>query len=90
MRYRRFAAFNLAGALVWGTLMVVAGYLAGASWRSAQHLVSTVGLGLTAAVVVAVGVGFWVARRRARRHRPDQPVAGRPEAWHPGRGSALR
>lgn len=75
MRYRRFAAFNVAGALVWGTLVIVVGYLAGAGWQSAQHLISTVALGVTVAVVLVVGAGITVSRRRARPARAPRPSA---------------
>ena len=82
--YRRFAVFNAAGALVWGTLMVVAGYLAGAGWQSAQHLVSTIGLSVTGAVVLVVGLALWVGRRRQRAGRTTvgrMRYGGR-LAWH--------
>jgi len=69
LRYRRFVLFNLAGALVWGTLMVLAGYLAGAGWQSAQHLVSNIGLAITVVVVLGATSVIWVGRRRARRTR---------------------
>ncbi|MEX0426114.1 DedA family protein [Nocardioides sp. DS6] len=69
LRYRRFALFNVAGALVWGTLMVVAGYLAGASWQSAQHLVSHLGLAVTGVVVLVAGSTLWVGRRRSAARR---------------------
>lgn len=77
LRYRRFAAFNAAGALVWGTGMVLAGYLAGAGWRSAQHLMSTVGLGITAVIVLTAAVSVWTGRRRvsrSRRHAASRAV----------------
>ena len=63
MPYRRFAVFNVAGAVLWGGLMVLAGYLAGANWRYVEHLFSAVGLGVTAVVVVLL-VGVHLIRRR--------------------------
>ena len=67
MPYRRFAAFNIAGAVAWGGSMVIAGYLAGSSWPVVQQVASTVGIGVTVAVVAAL-LGAWALhRRRARR-----------------------
>ncbi|MBU2695531.1 DedA family protein [Pimelobacter sp. 30-1] len=63
MPYRRFALFNVLGALLWGSLMVAAGYLAGASWQHAQHLVTVAGLAATGAVVLVLVV------RHLRRRR---------------------
>lgn len=69
MRYPRFAAFNVAGALIWGTGMVVAGYLLGAGWQQAQHIASHIALVITGAVALVAGLAIWVGRRRARRTR---------------------
>src|SRR5947209_6904820 len=38
LRYRRFLAYNAAGGLVWATTFVLAGYLAGDSWRHVEHV----------------------------------------------------
>lgn len=65
MPYRRFALANVAGAGLWVTGMVLAGYLAGNSWHTVGHYVSMVGLGLTAAVIALL-----VGGRALRRHRP--------------------
>lgn len=64
MPYRRFAVFNVAGAVVWGALVVLAGYLAGNSWQSMGHLLT----GVSAAITVVV-VAVWVVAAAARRHR---------------------
>jgi membrane-associated protein len=66
MPYRRFATFNVLGALLWGSVVVTAGYLAGNSWQRVGHLLSGVGLGLTLAVVIAVLVASKVRGRHAR------------------------
>jgi membrane-associated protein len=66
MPYRRFAAFNIAGAVLWGGLMVLAGYLAGNSWHTIGHLISGAGLALLAVAVVAFVI-FRIVRRRRRR-----------------------
>jgi len=54
MRYGTFAAFNVAGAVLWGGLMVLAGDLAGASWHHIAHLFSGAGLVLAGLLVVAL------------------------------------
>ncbi len=54
--YRRFLAFNVAGALGWVALSVALGYLGGASWKHAQHLASILGLmALTVFLLVFLG-----------------------------------
>lgn len=66
MPYRRFATFNVLGAILWGSVVVTAGYLAGNSWQRVGHVLSGVGLGITLAVVVAVVVTAKVRGHRAR------------------------
>jgi undecaprenyl-diphosphatase len=58
MRYSTFAIYNVAGAVVWATVTVLTGYIAGASWRRAEQVASRVGLAALAAVL----------------HRPDPPA----------------
>ncbi len=69
MPYPKFLAFNAAGGLAWGTAVVLAGYLAGASYAKVEKA-----LGPGAAVVVLVlalaGLVVWRVRaRRAERER---------------------
>jgi membrane protein DedA with SNARE-associated domain len=64
MPYRRFAAFNLSGAIAWGAAYVLLGFLAGASWRHVASVASTAGLVAVAVVVAAAVVTFLVLRRR--------------------------
>ena len=86
-RYRTFLAYNVAGGLVWATLAVLLGYLAGTSWRRVEHLASRIGLGALAVVVVLFALGFllrraglgWAARvlTRLRDTRPVRWVEER-------------
>ena len=70
MPYRTFAIFNLAGAVVWGSAVVLAGYLAGNSWHTVEHVITGVGVGLAVAVVAGL-LGVRLLRRRGGRlHRP--------------------
>ena len=57
MRYRVFLPFNVAGGAIWGTGMVLLGYLAGASWKRVAHYATQVGIALFAVVVLALILG---------------------------------
>jgi membrane protein DedA with SNARE-associated domain len=66
MPYRRFLAFNAAGGIVWGAVVVTLGYLAGNSYARIEKTV-----GRTAALVVlglvVIGVIAWRVREHRRR-----------------------
>lgn len=65
MPYRRFLAWNALGALVWAPGTVVAGYLAGSSYRRVERYAGRAGLvllGATVGVAVVVIAARWVAR----------------------------
>ena len=65
MPYRRFLAWNAAGGLVWGTLFVVVGYLAGASYHQVERQVGRgIAIGLVV-LIVAAGVTWRVRSRGA-------------------------
>ena len=66
MRYPKFLAWNATGGLLWGVAVVVAGYLAGASYRRVEHYLGT-GAALVVAVIAVVVVIVW----RVRRHRAE-------------------
>jgi membrane protein DedA with SNARE-associated domain len=63
MPYRKFLAWNAFGGLVWGSVFVVVGYLAGASY---QQVEKQVGRGIAVALVTVV-IGLLVAWRVRRR-----------------------
>jgi membrane-associated protein len=67
MPYRRFLLFNALGGIVWGTSMVVLGYLASDSYKAVERYVGRGAAGL-AAVVVIVLLVVW----RVRRSRTEQ------------------
>ena len=81
MPYRRFALFNILGALAWGGAMVVAGYLAGSSWHTAEQVISRVGLGITLAVLATL-VGVRVLYRHRTRRRSSRETIGRKPVPH--------
>jgi membrane protein DedA with SNARE-associated domain len=72
MSYRRFFVFNATGGLLWGVAVVLAGYLAGASYGAVEKAFGR-DAGLAGLLVVAVVAVVWHLRR------------GRPAAQlHPG------
>lgn len=68
MRYRLFLFSNVAGAVVWGTATVLAGYFLG---PAVERSLRVGGIGLAVAIALAVlGVVMW-----RRRRRPDAGAA---------------
>jgi membrane protein DedA with SNARE-associated domain/membrane-associated phospholipid phosphatase len=72
MPYRVFLPFNAAGGAIWGALMVLLGYLAGASWRRVAGYATQVGIALFVAVLLALVLGHLL-----RTARDPQSWAGR-------------
>ncbi|MCW2925208.1 MAG: phosphoesterase, PA-phosphatase related [Thermoleophilia bacterium] len=66
MRWSTFIVFNALGGIVWATAAVLAGVLAGSSYRLVEQWVGRVGM-LVAGLVVLGLVGTVLARRHHRR-----------------------
>jgi membrane protein DedA with SNARE-associated domain len=64
MPYRRFLAFNAAGGLAWGAVVVLLGYAAGASYARVEKVVGRDAAFVVLAVVILALV-VWRLRRRA-------------------------
>ncbi len=64
MRYRVFLPFNVAGGAIWGTIMVMLGYLAGASWKQVARYATQVGIALFVVVVLALLLGHLLRSAR--------------------------
>lgn len=79
MPYWRFAVFNVAGAVLWGGVVVLAGYLAGSSWQQVGHVISGFGVGISVAVVATL-----VSAAATRRHRTSRRASGRAAGARPG------
>jgi membrane protein DedA with SNARE-associated domain len=62
MPYRRFLFFNAAGGIVWGAVVVLLGYAAGASYKSIEGYLGQ-GSAAIVAAVVALAVTIWAVRR---------------------------
>ena len=70
MPYGRFLAFNAAGGLAWGVVVVLLGYAAGASYARVEQFVGR-DAALVVLAIVVVGLVVWqvIRRRAAGRHR---------------------
>jgi membrane-associated protein len=82
MPYRRFLLFNAVGGTLWAAVVVVAGYLAGASWHRVQTYLGDAGAAAVALAVVAFAafsIGRRLARRRGSRSGPSGAAAAREE-----------
>ena len=68
--YRTFAVWNAVGGTVWATTFVLAGFLAGESYKKIEHYLGRGALVLTAVIVVVLVVVHVVHKRRAREAAP--------------------
>jgi undecaprenyl-diphosphatase len=75
MPYRVFLPFNVAGGATWGTIMVLLGYLAGASWKRVAGYATQVGIALFVVVVLALVVGHLVRSARDPQSWTGQQVS---------------
>ena len=66
MPYPKFLAFNATGGILWGTAVVVAGYLAGASYAQVERAIGRGGA-LAVVAVALLALAVW----RIRRHRAE-------------------
>lgn len=64
MPYGKFLAWNAAGGLLWGVVVVMAGYLAGESYARIEQYLGR-GAAIAVLAVAAVGLVVWWLRRRA-------------------------
>ncbi|QGN34027.1 bifunctional DedA family/phosphatase PAP2 family protein [Microlunatus sp. Gsoil 973] len=64
LRYPLFLAYNAAGAVCWGTMCVLLGYLGGRSWQRVAHLASRIGFVAVGVVVALVVIGYLIRRAR--------------------------
>jgi membrane-associated protein len=70
MHYPKFLAYNAAGGITWGVVVVLLGYAAGASYKAIE---SKFGLGsaIVVAAIVIVALIVWRIRRRVTERREE-------------------
>lgn len=66
MRYKTFAAYNVAGGIAWSVSMAMLGYLGGQSYRQVEKVAGDVSYVILALVVVAI-LAYLVYRKRRER-----------------------
>ena len=85
MPYRVFLPFNVAGGAIWGTGMILLGYLAGASWKQVAHYATQVGIALFVVVVLALILGHLLRTAREPESWAGRQVTrlggSRPARW---------
>ena len=74
MPYRTFLPFNAAGGIVWGAVVVTAGYLAGASYAAVEKALGR-DAALVVLAVVLVGLLVWHLRKRFANGRASRDAA---------------
>jgi membrane protein DedA with SNARE-associated domain/membrane-associated phospholipid phosphatase len=74
--YGTFARYNVAGGTLWAGGFVVAGFLAGSSYRRVEHVAKQAGLVLLV-VAVLLGGAFYLARKLIRNRSGVQAFARR-------------
>jgi membrane protein DedA with SNARE-associated domain/membrane-associated phospholipid phosphatase len=85
MRYRVFLSFNAAGGATWGALMILLGFIAGASWKQVASYATQVGIALFVVVVLALILGHLLRTARDPESWAGRQVArlagSRAAAW---------
>jgi membrane-associated protein len=76
MPYRRFALWNITGGVLWGSLFVTLGFLAGDLYDEVARTAGSAAAVVVGAVAVAVLVIWRVRRHRAAAGHPALPDAG--------------
>lgn len=63
MPWNLFAIFNLLGAVLWVTVIALAGYFFGRSWATLNQILGRVDIAVVALAAAAVAVWWWRRRR---------------------------
>ncbi|MDX6693951.1 MAG: hypothetical protein QOF02_1554 [Blastocatellia bacterium] len=74
MRWRVFLVYNIAGALLWATVITLLGYLFGHSWPLLERWVGRTGLFMLLAGIVIVVV-LWRVRAHRKANRKEARLA---------------
>ena len=81
MRYLKFLLFNALGCMVWATVFVSLGYLAGETWRAAAKWIGRASEIIGGALLLAIALGWlwrWLGRHEADVKQRWQAVAEHP------------
>lgn len=81
MRYPKFLMFNAAGGIAWGTVVVLVGYAAGASYAKVEKTVGRSSALIVLALVVA-GLIAWRIRKHLAARRPASQPSDKGSAEH--------
>jgi membrane protein DedA with SNARE-associated domain len=76
MQYRRFLAWNALGGVIWGVGCVVAGYLAGDSYKQVASYLGKAGAAVIVLIIVAALVAWRVRRRRTHPEASSSVAEG--------------
>jgi membrane protein DedA with SNARE-associated domain len=77
LRYRRFLFFDAIGTVTWGVAVVLAGYLAGNSYKAIEHVIGPAATGIgVATLIIAYVIWRWrrgrsMAQSRVRAETRD-------------------
>ena len=74
MPYRTFLVWNAAGGIIWGSLFVTLGYLAGHSYRAIEQTVGR-GLAIGVAAIVVVAAVVWKIRSERQDKTEEREYA---------------
>lgn len=74
MRYRTFLTFNVTGGALWGATVVIAGYLAGASYTAVEQALGKDAALIALAVALIALVVWRLTRRRRAANSPSNPT----------------
>ena len=81
MRYLKFLLFNALGCMVWATVFVSLGYLAGETWRAASKWIGRASEIIGGALLLAIALGWlwrWLGRHEADVRQRWQALAEHP------------
>ncbi|MBI4951147.1 MAG: DedA family protein [Myxococcales bacterium] len=82
MRYRRFASFNVVGAIAWVGIFVIAGYAFGLTPVVKRNFQLVI-IGIILVSVLPIAIEIWRARRASKAAPVAQPVAADPASPEP-------
>jgi membrane protein DedA with SNARE-associated domain len=72
MPWRRFLAYDVAGALIWGVGHSFLGYVLGASYERWEQYATPVGLGLLVVLLFLIGA----SKFRSARRKGEEDIQG--------------